>query len=255
MLTSTRLSILTGALGAALALAACGQNTERQTAASAEPAAPVQRPAEEPRERSGGFDETELKPLLLSGDRYLEEMISAEISEAYRLQRGDYIDPQRVIELLRSVPARPMGGELRVSAADESNPEPPESDEAFGTPKTWRISYLAHNEAMDLYRKGDIAAAARRWRDIPTDARALTISARVDCNPSILKQTFAALSELDAPVFLLPEAVDDRECYRVCVGIFQIRAEADFWLSRVKTFLPTSYPFIHVLSREENDQP
>ena len=179
----------------------------------------------------------EFKRIVLREDRYFGEMISEELSEAYREQRGEYIDPRRVIELL-----------------EESAEEPPAEEAESAEPavtRSWRISYMTHREALIRFEEGDLAGAAGLWRELITDRRAFTLSVEVDCDPSILRSSFDALLALEAPVFCLPVAVAGGECYRLCVGVFAQRSEALSWRERVRTRLPSSHPHLFLVLRED----
>jgi hypothetical protein len=174
-----------------------------------------------------------LKPLPLPENRYIEEQVQEELEIAYQRQLGDYIDPRQVREML----------EKRRQVQDVQ-PEP-----AAKTVRGWPISYQSHEEARKLFDEGNIAAAAARWADLPSDKRAFTISVEVDCSAAVLKQTYAALSELEAPVFVLKESVGNDVCYRLCLGIFSTKSEAQEWMPNVRTIVPGSYPFAVLVAR------
>jgi len=178
----------------------------------------------------------EFKRIFLQENRYFGEMIGEELSEAYREQRGEYIDPRRVIELLEETAEEPPA---------ETEPAEPE------VTRSWRISYMTHQEALTRFEEGDLDGAVGLWRDLITDMRAFTLSVEVDCDTSILRSSFDALRALEAPVFCLPVGVAGVDCYRLCVGVFSQRAEALSWRERVRTMLPSSHPHLFLVLRED----
>ena len=180
-----------------------------------------------------------LKSLSLRSDRYTEEMLREEQSEAYRKQLGDFIDPRRVIELLEEG--------KQESEAEEKLPE-----EEIQDARSWRISYSTHEQAQTLFDSGEIAAAADLWSGIAADERAFTLSVEVDCSITMLKTTYAALQNLEPPIFVLREEISGRSCYRICLGVFATPSEAEAWIERVKAGIPEVYPFPHLIEKRLN---
>ena len=176
-----------------------------------------------------------LKPLELRPQRYIAEMSQEEIEKASRSPRGEFIDPRKVIELLREGPPEP--------AAQATGAEG--DDSVAG----WRINNQVQEEALGQFDAGDLDAAVRSWENLLVDARAWTISVEVDCDSSILRESFDLLRPLDAPLFLLAVKVDERDCYRLCLGVFARREEASAWMKRIQLKLPDSVPFVLSVSR------
>ena len=170
---------------------------------------------------------------LLDEDRYINEMIRKEVDISYRKQTGDYIDPRRVVELLKEPEAIPQPQQTVTERVSES----------------WRISHQAHQEGQNLYNQGKLAEAIERWREMPTDKKAFTLSVEVDCSATIMRQTYKTLSDLEAPIFILEETVQDRNCYRICLGIFYSKEEAKGWIDRVRKLVPSAYPFPYLVKR------
>ena len=181
--------------------------------------------------------EAVLKPLELRPERYVTEISSEELERAYRDPRGEYIDPRRVIELLR----QGEEAESREPAAEEQTAGTAEREE-------WEFDSEFNREAIRQFEAGDLAAAALSWSNLISGQQGLTISVEVDCDPRILKESFASLRTLEAPLFLIPVAVEGRGCYRLCLGLFGSREEAADWLSRIRSRLPEAVPFVLYIS-------
>ncbi|MCG8375903.1 MAG: hypothetical protein MI702_05435, partial [Chlorobiales bacterium] len=177
------------------------------------------------------------KPVQLSETRYLREMISEELERAYN-DGGEFIDPRRVIQLLEN-----DQGTNNSSIGSQGEQE---------AAKTWRISHIVHNEAKALFEKGNISAAAAKWRNLATDDRSFTISIEVDCNPTILQTNYALVSDLELPVFILEENIKGRDCFRLCAGVFPGREEAEDWIDRIKDRIKTSFPFVFNLVKRSS---
>jgi hypothetical protein len=173
-----------------------------------------------------------IKPLRLSDTRYMKEMISEEVSQIYR-DRGEYIDPRRVIELLRN--------ESEQVQADE--PTSQQEDENTQAAPTWRISTVVHEEAKTLFERGNYSASARKWRELPTDSMAFTISVVVHCDSALLKQSYDLISDMELPIFITDERVHGRDCFRLCAGIFPRRQDAAPWMESIRERISDSYPF------------
>ena len=209
---------------------------EEEEQVSEEPVVVAVQESPEPIEGTRTAIGVEFKRIFLQEGRYFGEMISEELSEAYREQRGEYIDPRRVIELL-----------------EESAEEPPAEAESAepAVARSWRISYMTHQEALTRFEEGDLESAIELWRNLITDLRAFTLSVEVDCDTSILRSSFDALQALEAPVFCLPVDVAGSDCYRLCVGVFSQREEAFSWRERIRTRLPSSHPHLFLVLRAD----
>lgn len=184
-----------------------------------------------------------LQPLQLAETRYLDEMVAEETDKAYA-GTGEFIDPARVARLLhagRTQPAAPPAG---------SRPAQQQQQQQQPAPTTWRISGIVHEEAKKLFAAGKIAEAARKWRSLPTDTRAWTVSVEVHCSVDELKNSWQKIITLEPPCFVLPENVKGRNCYRLCLGVFTRQADADVWLKQVGERLPGSYPFSLTITRQ-----
>lgn len=180
-------------------------------------------------------NEVPLKPMQLSDTRYMKEMVREEISQAYG-ETGEFIDPRRIIDMLKEQ-------EEVQPAPTQPQPQPVEDQDSRPAPRSWRISYEVHNEAKALFEQGQYAQAAQRWRNLATDRRAFTLSIEVDCDPSMLKSGYAVLQTLELPIFILPEQVGDRDCFRLCAGVFTDESSAEEVISEVKKRVPDSWPF------------
>lgn len=213
-------TILLGTLILLTGLISCGGD---QSAEKVQPGAPE---TTENSEQRNGED-------LLAEDRYIKEMIRKEVDIAYRKQTGDYIDPRRVVELLKEPEAIPQPQQTVTERESES----------------WRISHQTHQEAQNLYNQGKLAEAIERWQSMPTDKKAFTLSVEVDCSATIMRQTYKTLSDLEAPIFVLKEKVRDRNCYRICLGIFYSKEETKGWIDRVRKLVPSAYPFPYLVKR------
>jgi len=176
-----------------------------------------------------------LRPLELRPHRYVAEMSQEEIEKASRTPQGEFIDPRKVIELLRKGPQEPAA-----QATDADN-----NDSVSG----WRINNQVQEEALVQFDAGDLDAAVRSWENLLVDTRAWTISVEVDCDSSILRGSFDLLRPLNAPLFLLAVKIDERNCYRLCLGVFARREDASAWMKRIQLKLPNSVPFVLSISR------
>ena len=162
-------------------------------------------------------------------------MSQEEIEKASRTPQGEFIDPRKVIELLREGPPEPAA-----QATDAEN-----GDSVAG----WRINDQVQEEALVQFDAGDLDAAVRSWENLLVDTRAWTISVEVDCDFSILRESFDLLRPLTAPLFLLAVKIDERNCYRLCLGVFARREDASAWMKRIQLKLPNSVPFVLSVSR------
>lgn len=175
--------------------------------------------------------EVPLKPMQLSDTRYMKEMVREEIARAYG-ESGEYIDPRRIVDYLHEQ-----------TDAQAPQPEPLANQDVTPAPRSWRISYEVHNEAKALFQQGEYARAAQRWRNLATDRRAFTLSIEVDCDPTVLTSGYAVLQTLEMPIFILPERVGQRDCYRLCAGVFADESAAEKMIDEVKKRIPDSWPF------------
>jgi septal ring-binding cell division protein DamX len=166
-----------------------------------------------------------LQPLSLSGDRYAEEIARQEMERAYS-ESGEFIDPRRVIQLLQ-----------------EEEQQESEQNQEQEAETSWRISYLIHNQARQLMEEGKVADAAQKWLEMPTDQRVFTLSVGVHCDVGNLEESYTALQSLRLPVFVLPETVNGKPCYRLCAGVFATKESASEWVGPIREQLSGSYPF------------
>lgn len=226
-----RLGILLFALSGCLVAGGCGGE---------QPKTSQKKDSEESIVRQAG-ETRGLNPLYLSEFRYFDEMIGEEESRAYQQQSGEYIDPRRVMELLRE--------ETTGQEEEQQQPQAQPELEKQTEQRSWRISYLSHQEAQKRFEAGDLNGAVRQWTGFLTDDQAFTISVEVDCDSAILRRTYSQLQALETPVFLESTSVGGRNCYRICAGVFSHRGEASEWIAKVKTLLPDSFPFVYVVRK------
>lgn len=176
------------------------------------------------------------KPIELSGERYVRDLVDRQISNAYSAS-GEYIDPAKVKELLHD-------------GLDSEQPSAEPAEEQQEVTRTWRISYDVHDEATSKYKAGDVAAAAGIWTGLPTESRAFTISIEIDCDIDKLRESFQAVEQIDMPVFVLPATIRGKQCYRLCGGIFDSRGQAGEFIEQVRQALPDNYPFAMSILRK-----
>lgn len=226
-------------LAAVLSIQGC---TSEQPEEVEELESQVEQAAEEgsPAPAPEAMEVAELRPLDLPVERYVREMAKLEVERAYREPRGEFIDPRRVIELLREGAEEPPEIEDSGGGAAES-----------GWSGRWPIEEAIHAEALELAEAGDIEGAVDMWRGLMSVDRALTISVEVDCSRAILSESMSTLGSLDVPVFLIPITVSDRGCMRLCLGLFSARGEASEWIEKIKLKLPKTVPFILEVRRGE----
>lgn len=233
-------------LGIILMATACGgeQQTPPQPAANAPPAgsaaagADAGGPTPQPTPVS-----LPIKPLELAENRYLDEMVAEETDKAYS-GTGEFIDPARVARLLHE-------GRTTAPAASTGTAAPAaRRQQEVKAPVTWRISGITHEEAKKLFAAGKVAEAAQKWRSLPTDSRVYTLSVEVHCSVDALRASYQKLTNLEPPLFVLPENVKGRNCYRLCLGVFTRQSDADSWLKPVGDRLPGSYPFSLAIARQ-----
>ena len=222
-------------------LSACGGEPAEESQSEPEQEAVAQEEPEEAVAETLPLSEQEavLKPLQLRPERYVAEISREEVERAYRDPRGEYIDPRRVIEMLRqgeeaAVPETAAGGEGGEAGADED----------------WEFDSEFNRQAIRQFEAGDLEAAVLSWSNLIAGQAALTISVEVDCDPRILRESFASLRPLGAPLFLLPVTVEGRDCYRLCLGLFGTREETTEWLSRIRGRLAGAVPFILYIGNE-----
>lgn len=233
-------AILAILAAAAVVLLVQGCSTEQQTVEE-QPESQAEPDAEQPEEVTAqipALSTLGLRPLELPAERYVSEMARFEVRKAYLEPRGEFINPRRVIELLR-----------------EGMEEAPYAEEAVaaesGWSGKWPILEEIHDEATALAEAGDFDGAAAKWRGFMNVERALTISVEVDCGRAMLSKSISSLDSLDAPVFLIPITVSDRACYRLCLGLFSTRTEALEWVDKIRLKLPETVPFILEVRRGE----
>jgi hypothetical protein len=222
-----RRTIFISALGICLMLAgACGGQEPASKESELAGAAP---PPAVPEESSQVT--TELMPLDLPVERYVREMANTEIRRAYMEPRGEYIDPRRLIELLREGGAEPTSETAEPVAASAAEEQ-------------WPIVSDVQTRAKALAGSGDLEGAVEQWRGLLVDDRAYTVSVEVDCDSNILRTSMETLQSLGAPTFLIPVGIQGRDCYRLCLGVFSKRADAPAWIAKIKLKLPEAVPFV-----------
>lgn len=126
---------------------------------------------------------------------------------------------------------------------------PEEEQDKLLPVKTWRISQLTHEDAKKLFAEGDYPGAAKKWEGLTTDARVFTISIEVDCDTSLLKNSYEKLKDLEMPVFIQVEKVKGKTCYRLCAGIFAQMDESTPYMTKIIERLKNSFPFAMAFSR------
>jgi hypothetical protein len=227
-----------------LTLVNCGGNSGEVEApkpeATAEPTAVEQAQQEEfivSPEEIAAYEAEELlplKPLLPMEESYIQEMTQEQIMYAAR-ESGEYIDPQVVMDLLRS--------EAGTAIAEKTIIELP----AVPQDKTWRISYDSYNAGRSRFEKGEFAEAAVLWTTIATDSPAYTLSVEVDCDTTLLIESYLQLSKLEMPIFIKKANVNGRDCFRLCAGVFANENAAREMVGQVVAAKEGTYPFPHLL--------
>ncbi len=132
--------------------------------------------------------------------------------------------------------------EPAAAAAPEAPPAPetPPAQEAGSSPDPAPEHTGSYEEGLTVFESGDYLGAASIWHDmLSKDPSAYSISIVVACQIDTVKNAFSSYGS-ERRIFAVPLKLrDGRSCYRVCLGTFPGKAEAQSALKALPPMLQT----------------
>jgi tetratricopeptide (TPR) repeat protein len=119
--------------------------------------------------------------------------------------------------------------------------EPPDAPEDERSGDRW-------GEAQSRMRQGEFSQALEIWQELFAGfpPQAYIIEVELDCKQNTVYKTFESLGEPDN-FFILPKVYKGVDCYRVCLGPYELREEAVQYARRVKTDLQDAEPWVRLV--------